>query len=106
MKVLSFARTRFLAAAVCAGITVGLFLWQPAWLFHWHDFRTGNEIVLRVEGFRTSHGYLPDSLKEVGLEDLDLKVFYRKISDDEYCVWFGTTLGESETYSSRTKKWE
>jgi hypothetical protein len=40
------------------------------------------------------------------MTDPDLKVFYRKIGDNEYYVWFGTTLGESETYDSRIKKWE
>ena len=75
-------------------------------MFHRHELRTGNEIISRVETFRVSFGRLPESLKEVELDDPDLAVFYRKISADEYCVWFGTSLGESETYSSRTKQWE
>jgi hypothetical protein len=37
------------------------------------------------------------------MSDPNLKVFYRKIGDGEYCVWFGTTLGESEIFTSRTK---
>ena len=40
------------------------------------------------------------------MNDADLKVFYRKIGDGEYCVWFGTTLGESGIFTSRAKKWE
>ena len=87
-------------------VALCIFLWQPDWLFHWRDFRTGNEIVSRVEAFRKSHGYVPEALKDVGVTDPDLRVFYRKTSDNEYLVWFGTTLGESETYDSRTKKWE
>jgi hypothetical protein len=40
------------------------------------------------------------------MHDPDLKVFYRKIGDGEYWVWFGTTLGESEIFTSRAKKGE
>jgi hypothetical protein len=76
-------------------------------LFDWREFRTGHEIVSRVETFRVQHnGRLPENLQEVGIDDSNLGVFYRRISADEYCVWFGTTLGESEVYYSRTKKWE
>jgi hypothetical protein len=106
VKTLTTVRIAVLALVACAGITAGLFLWQPVWVFHWQDFRTGDQIVSRVEAFRTSHKRLPDALKEVGLDDPDLKVFYRKISDEEYSVWFGTSLGESETYNSGNRKWE
>jgi hypothetical protein len=76
-------------------------------MFHRSELRAGNEIVARVEAFRASHGHLPEALKEVGIVDTNLKVFYRKVNDDEYWVWFGRhSLGESETYSSRKKKWE
>ncbi len=83
-----------------------MLLWQPVRLFHWRDFRTGNEIVSRVEAYRNNHGHLPETLREIGLTDPDLKVFYRKIGENDFRVWFGTTLGESETYDSRVKKWE
>jgi hypothetical protein len=43
---------------------------------------------------------------DVGLDDKDLTVYYRKVSENEYYVWFGTSLGESETYHSETGKWE
>jgi len=95
-----------LAAIVFAGLALGLFLWQPVRLFHSRELRTGKEMVSRIETFRASHGRLPETLKEVGMDNSDLKVFYRKVGDDEYSVWFGTTLGESEVYNSRTKKWE
>ena len=95
-----------LAAFLCAVVAGGLWLRRPAWLFNWREFRTGNEIVSRVETFRARNGKLPENLQEIGIKDPDLNVFYRKIDSDEYCVWFGTTLGESETYNSRSKKWE
>jgi hypothetical protein len=105
---LVFSRTRIglkHGGAVCI-VALGICLWQPDRLFHWRDFRTGNEIISRVEAFRKSHGYLPESLEDVGVTDPDLKVFYRKTGENEYLVWFGTTLGESETYNSSAKKWD
>jgi hypothetical protein len=109
MKALSPARSGLLVLMVfpVLAIAMGLFLWEPVWLFHRSALRAGNEIVARVEAYRVSHGRLPEALKDVGIDDPDLKVFYRKVGDDEYWVWFGRySLGESETYSSRTKKWE
>src|SRR5258708_10046357 len=91
---------------VCIGIAIGIYAWDPMRWLHRQDFRTGNEIVSRIDAFRASHKRLPENLKEVGLDDREFTVFYRKISDDENVVWFGTTLGESETDNSRTKKWE
>jgi len=90
----------------CALVAGGLWLRRPAWFFNWHDFRTADEIISRVERFHTRNGKLPDSLEEVGIKNPDLNVFYSKLAPNEYTVWFGTILGESETYNSRTKKWE
>ena len=88
------------------GLALVLFLFQPDWLFHWQDFRVGNGIISRVDAFKKDHGRLPETLKEVGMNDPDLNVYYCKAVDDEYYVWFGTTLGESETFSSLARKWD
>ena len=72
----------------------------------WRHFRTGKQIIAQVEAFRVQRGHLPENMDNVGLSDPDLDVYYAKANDKEYCVWFGTTLGESETYSSRTRQWE
>ena len=76
-----------------------------------HGFSTG---ASSGQGTKSSRGWrrlepngkLSESLEEIGIKDPDLNVFYRKIGPEEYCVWFGTSLGESETYNSRSKKWE
>jgi hypothetical protein len=57
-------------------ITLFLFIGRPLWLFHRQDFKTGNEIVTRVESFRKSHGHLPETLTEAGMDEDDLHVFY------------------------------
>ena len=100
------ARIALIAIPTCTTLAILLFLYQPVQLFHWSDFKTGNELVFRVEEFRVSHGRLPETLSDVGIDDADSRVFYRKVSDDEYRVWFGISVGESETYNSRTKKWD
>ena len=107
----AFSHTRIAVLAVVAwsalAIAIGLFVWEPDWLFHRDELRAGNEIVARVEAFRTSHGRLPESLEDIGINDTDLEVYYRKVSEEEYIIWFGKySLGESETYNSRNKKWE
>jgi hypothetical protein len=62
--------------------------------------------VTRVEKVRDSYHRLPETITEVGLDDRGLAVYYRKVSENEYCLWFGTSLGESETHRSATGKWE
>ena len=66
----------------------------------------GNAIVSKVEDFRRANRRLPNSLSEVGIEESESgPYYYCKSSDDGYIVWYGTTLGESDTYDSQTKKW-
>lgn len=93
------------AIFLCTLLAGGLCLLRPPWLFDWPDFRTGNEIISRVEAFRTRNGKLPENLVEVGIKDPDLQVFYCKDGPNEYRVWFGSILGESETYDSHSKDW-
>jgi hypothetical protein len=87
-------------------IAGGLCLWQPVWLFHSNGFRVTRNIVSHVQAFRKSHGRLPETLADVGIAAPNLMVYYDKLSSDEYRVWFGTTLGESEVDDSRTGKWQ
>ncbi len=62
---------------------------------------------LRIKGYRSEFGRLPDDAHEMGLqEDLAGLIFYKKVSESDYVLWYGTTLGESVTYSSKTGKWE
>src|SRR6185437_13981874 len=83
-----------------------LWLTRPVWLFNWREFRAGHQIVAQVEAFRATNGRLPENLEQVGLQEINLKVFYRKISANDYIVWFGTPLGESKIYNSQRMKWE
>jgi hypothetical protein len=62
-------------------------------------------IVLKVEDFKRANGHLPNSLREVGVEESESCPCYCKTKDNGYLVWYGTTLGHSDTYDSRTKEW-
>ena len=95
-----------LSTLALACIAALILLLQPTWLVHWREIRAGNEVISRVEAFRAVHKHLPETLQDVGVDDENVKVFYKKMSDDEYCVWFGTSLGESTTYYSRDRRWQ
>jgi hypothetical protein len=62
-------------------------------------------VVSKVERFRKLQGRLPDRLSEVGMAENESCPCYCKTSNNSYLVWYGTSLGESETYDSRTGKW-
>jgi hypothetical protein len=63
-------------------------------------------IISRVETYRNTQGRLPEALDEIGIGDPDVRVYYKKTGNSDYIVWFGTSLGESETYDSHTRKWD
>jgi hypothetical protein len=64
-----------------------------------------NRAISKIEEFRKAKGRLPDSLSEAGVQDVESCPCYCKTGDGSYLVWYGTTLGESDTYDSETKKW-
>jgi hypothetical protein len=65
----------------------------------------GNRAVSKVEEYRREKGRLPHSLSEAGIEADERCPCYCKTGDNSYIVWYGTTLGESNTYSSETRTW-
>lgn len=106
MSTLSRVKYIVIALPICvAGVVLILWL-LPNRLAFRSELREGNMIVSRVESFKSKNGRLPDDLKQVGIDDENLKIFYRKEDDKRYIVWFGTTLGESVTYDSQFGKWE
>ena len=69
--------------------------------------KKGEELVAKIENFREEKGRLPNSLKELGIEEKEEgPLHYAKRGESAYVVWFGTTVGESVAYDSRSKKWQ
>ena len=64
-----------------------------------------NIAISKIGEFRKVKGRLPDSLSEAGAQDGESCPCYCKTGNDSYLVWYGTTLGESDTYDSETRKW-
>ena len=69
----------------------------------WTQKREGDRARDKIEAYRSVHGRLPPDLAAVGVEEGPI---YYQIRDEKgYILWFGTTLGESVSYSSRTRRW-
>jgi hypothetical protein len=67
-----------------------------------------NNAISLVENYRTTNGKYPKSLNDVGLkyDDMSGPVYYQlDESSNEYIIWFGTSIGSSVVYESKTKKW-
>lgn len=69
--------------------------------------RQSESIRVSLESYRQQQGHYPDSLDQVSIaERLDGPIYYERESESSYRLWFGTTLGESLTYSSTEGKWQ
>jgi hypothetical protein len=73
----------------------------------WHsEIKQGNEVVHQVELYRQEHGVLPSTIEDLAVNDsLADRIFYERCDENRYIVWFGTTLGKSLTYDSRSDDW-
>ena len=82
----------------------------PDWLKYWSEMRNGNRIIALIESYQDQFGHPPDDLEQLGVNNLGMMgdsqgVYYRKSENNNYVVWFGTTLGESVSYCSEVNKW-
>lgn len=67
----------------------------------------GNALIERIESFQKVTHRLPESLKELGLEEkMEGPLYYQKVSAERYMVYFGTTVGESMIYRSEQRSWD
>jgi len=63
-------------------------------------------IIKKIEEFKINNDRLPNNLTEIGLNINEKSlVFYKKISKNEFEVWYGIELGESKIYNSELNKW-
>lgn len=89
------------------------FLLFPLFVYVWLPFsyflsrQDGYQVIALVEKYKIKHGRLPATLSDIGLEDkMDAPIQYQVEGENEYLVSFSmASVGESITYSSKTKKW-
>ena len=77
--------------------------------------REGDILIERIEKFRTEHSRLPNSFKEMGIEETGLMggccgegadlLYYDKIDSLHYIVSFGMSIDYNRTYYSENKQW-
>ena len=68
--------------------------------------KLGNEIIEKIEQFKTHEKRLPETLDEIGVPVSESgPIYYRRVGEDRYQLWYGTALGESVTYDSDRKDW-
>jgi hypothetical protein len=75
------------------------------------EIRDGNSLISQINSFQQSHGRLPLDLSELGNDTAQAAekkgLSYERCSSGvHYIVWFGTTLGESVSYDSRSSGWK
>ncbi len=64
------------------------------------------KVIEKIEKFQKENGRLPENLSEIGiLEKEEGPVYYQKKDAESFIVWFGTSLGESKTYTSSDDSW-
>lgn len=63
------------------------------------------EIICKLESYKLKHGKVPDGLADIGVEEREEgPIYYHRHNDTTFTVWYGESLGESETYTSATQK--
>ncbi len=73
----------------------------------YEEYEKAIEIIQKIENYKTCHKKLPDSLDDIGeKERMEGPIYYERISDEKYLVWFACYMFDSDcVYSSDTKEW-
>ncbi|MGG5577256.1 hypothetical protein ACPDHL_07945 [Myroides sp. C15-4] len=67
----------------------------------------GEELVNKIEIFRSEHNRVPNTVEELGLvEPMNEGPYYEKKDSLSYIVYFNIGFDNTKTYSSETKKWK
>ena len=67
----------------------------------------GNKIIERIYSFKKEYNRYPNKLEELGIESDESGPFYYLINEDQsnFQLYYGLSLGESETYNSSSESW-
>lgn len=72
---------------------------------HHQLIRQAGPIHSALEDYHAQHGTYPESLSAAKISEPN-ELYYQREPDGSYLLWFGTTLGESTTYCSKTQEWQ
>ena len=119
MSVSARSLPQTLASFVLKGLLIGASCWilfavciyaalhTDIWYREYTLEKQGNEIRDRIEAYRHDHGQLPPDLTTLGITETEEgPIYYQKEDATNYILWFGMSLGESVTYSSKAQKWD
>ena len=88
---------------ICAAALV-----RDSWIYA-SEFRDAHDVIDRIEAFRKTRGFLPESLLDIGRpDDEGGPLYYARYSEDHYRVSFAApTYGFFGTYvyDSETQTW-
>ena len=76
---------------------------MPRWRAH-QLIQQAEPILASLESYHQQHGRYPESFSEAGIPEPE-ELYYTRMQDGSYIVWFGTTLGESVSFRSIDHKW-
>jgi hypothetical protein len=94
-----------ISMALVLVVLAAVFVLPPRWREH-QLMRQSESIVAALEGYREHHGHYPESLEKVGITSgLEGPIYYQLESESSYELWFGTSFGESRTFSSTERLW-
>jgi glutaredoxin 2 len=68
--------------------------------------KESSEIIRKVESYKDSLGFYPENLELVGYKTTESEQFFYEKQNQNYIIWYGQELGESNVYHSNTKKWD
>ena len=95
---------------IISGIIISI---VPFYFFYLKDARDnklikeGELLKIKVENYKKEHHKLPESLLDLGIvETMEGPLYYQKRDSLNYIIWYGKSLGESNTYHSDSQKWE
>jgi len=88
-------------------VFICLFYFQSCSIFRESRLKAkGIVLANQIEEFRIHKKRLPQNLGELGIKETEEgPLYYKKVDESKYVIWFGMELGESVTYDSETRKW-
>ena len=70
------------------------------------DFSKAESVIKKIEQYKKSHSKLPNSLVEIGIDNNSGPVYYDKINEVHYQMFYQIETEEIWTYNTVEKKWK